>query len=157
FRYSPVIPIGQVPIHPICCQRKRGVMARQRLPMALLIGTGICVMGDSMARAAEKETRTFVITIDNKPAGTYSLTIRRPDERTFIVESRAEVSVSKFFIKYKYTYQGTEWWRDNRLVRLNSKTNDDGKQFDVLAQAEGEMLRVEVNGRQHTISQPDVW
>lgn len=132
-------------------------MARQRLAMALLIGMEIGLLGNSTARATENETRTFAITIDNRPAGTYSLTVRRPDERTFLVDSRADVAISRFFIKYRYTFQGTEVWRDNRLVRLTSKTNDDGKQFDVLAQADGETLRVEVNGQVRTSTRPDVW
>jgi len=125
--------------------------------MTVLIGAGVCSLGESITQAAEKETRTFSIRIDNRPAGMYQMTISRPDDRTFIVDSRADVSVSKLFIKYKYNYQGTELWKDGRLVRLNSKTNDDGKQFEVLAQAEGERLRVQVNGKEYTTPRPDVW
>jgi len=122
----------------------------------VLIALGVCVLGESLAAAADKETRIFSIKIDNKPAGTYQMSISRPDDRTFIVVGWADVSISKLFIKYKYTYQGTEVWKDGRLVRLTSKTNDDGKQFEVLAQADGDRLRVQVNGKEHT-TRPDVW
>src|SRR5262249_32376483 len=100
---------------------------------------------------------TFAIRIDDKPAGTYQMTISRPDDRTFVVESRATVSLTKFFIKYRYTYEGTEWWKDGRLVRLKSQTNDDGKQYAVLAQADGDKLRVHVNSQERVTSRTDVW
>src|SRR5262249_36048459 len=136
--------------------RRRGVMARHRLRrrtwLAVLVGAAICFLGESRVSAAEKETRTFAIKIDNQAAGTYQMTLSRPDERTVVVDCRAEVSISKLLIyNYKYSYQGTEFWRDGRLVRLSSKSNDDGNLCEVLAQTNGDALRVRVNGKDHTI------
>ncbi len=130
---------------------------RREAWMILLAGAGIWFAGEglSMAGAAEKETRIFNVKIDGKPAGTYQMTISCPDERTF-VECRADVSTSYLFIKYKYTYQGTEEWKDGKLFRLKSNTNDDGKQFDVLAETDRDTLRVQVNGKVRTIRR-DVW
>src|SRR5438105_15705134 len=96
--------------------------------MAVLVCTGLCglQMGLSMAGAAEKETRIFTVRIDGRVAGDYQMAINRPDDHTFVVNARANVLVSYFLIKYRYSYQGTEVWKDGRLVYLDSKTNDDG-------------------------------
>jgi Family of unknown function (DUF6134) len=113
-------------------------------------------MSMSIAAAAEKETRIFTIKVDGRPAGDYQMTISRPDDHTFMIDARANVFVSYFLVKYRYSYHGTEVWKDGRLVYLSSKTNDDSKQFEVLAQPDGENLRVRVNRTEHLI-RPDVW
>jgi hypothetical protein len=124
----------------------------------VVIGAGVCLLGSglSLASAAETETRLFTVRIDGKPAGSYQMAIRHPDEHTFTVAGQANVFASYFLVKYRYTYQGTEVWTDGRLTRLESKTHDDGKQFEVLAQAEGGALRVRVNGNEYT-TKAAVW
>jgi hypothetical protein len=83
--------------------------------------------------------------------------INSPDDRTFKVEIRADISTSYLLrlIKYKYTYRGTEVWIDGRLIHLESNTNDDGKPFQVQVRPDGDTLRVKVNGMEHT-TRPDV-
>src|SRR6266404_7825336 len=100
--------------------------------MILLVGGGwFLEEGLSKAASAEKEIRIFNVKVDNKPAWYYKMTISCPDDHTFTVDSDAHVSVSRLFIKvYTYTYQGTEVWKDSRLVYLKSTTNDDGTQFN---------------------------
>jgi Domain of unknown function (DUF6134) len=131
---------------------------RRRLWMAVVfcMGLGGLQRGFATAGAAEKETRVFTVRIDGRLAGDYQMTITRPDEHTFVVNARANVFVSYFLIKYRYSYQGTEIWKDGQLVHLDSKTNDDGKQFQVLAEADGNGLRVRVNGTEHRI-RSNVW
>jgi hypothetical protein len=68
----------------------------------------------------------------------------------------ADVRLSYLVYTYRYSYQGTEKWKDGRLLSLTSTTNDDGKRFSVAAQAEGDTLRVEINGQEHR-TRPDVW
>jgi hypothetical protein len=66
------------------------------------------------------------------------------------------VAVNFFLVRYRYTYSGTEVWKNGRLQQLRSITNDDGKNFDVMAWPDGEGLRVRVNGRERT-TRADVW
>jgi hypothetical protein len=124
----------------------------------IVIGTGAWFLSGSlsMVAGAEMETRLFTVRIDGKSGGSYQMTLGQPDAHTFTVVCQANVSTSYLFIKYRYTYQGSELWKDGRLTRLESKTNDDGKQFEVLAQAAGDALRIRVNGEEHA-SRPGVW
>jgi Family of unknown function (DUF6134) len=135
-----------------------GHRLRRKAWTVVLVCAGLSNLGIGMssAGAAEKETRIFTIKIDGRPAGDYQMTIERPDDHTLMIDARANVFLSYFLVKYRYTYHGTEVWKSGRLVYLNSKTNDDGKQFEVLARADGESLRVRGSGAEQVI-RPDVW
>jgi hypothetical protein len=128
---------------------------RGKMGMIMAIGIAAWLVGGLTARAADKETRVFSIKVDGKPAGDHHMTISRPDEHTTVVESRANVSVSYLLKKYKYTYRGSEVWKDGRLDQLESETYDDGKRYRVSAKAAGDQLRVRVNDREHR-ARPDV-
>jgi hypothetical protein len=131
---------------------------RRKAWMIFRIGAalGLLGVGLGVGRAAEKETRVFNIKIDDKPAGYHQMTISRLDDHTTTVDSRADVSVSYLIKTFKYTYRGTERWVDGRLIQLMSETNDDGTQYQVLVQVDGDKLRVRVNGKESTTRQ-DVW
>jgi hypothetical protein len=134
----------------------RGLRRMVWTPVLICTGLNSLLMSVSTAAAVEKETRIFTIKIDGRPAGDYQMTINRPDDHTFVVTARANVLVSYFLIKYKYSYQGTEIWKDGRLVYLDSKTNDDGKQFQVFGVADGNALRLRVNGTERLL-RSDAW
>jgi hypothetical protein len=125
--------------------------------MMVWLGAGGFLAGGGFSRAdaVEKEKRIFTVKIDGKQSGTYEMAIRCVDDRTF-VDCRANVSTSYLFIRYKYTYQGTEVWKNGRLVYLKSRTNDDGTQYDVQAEADQDTLRVQVNGKVCSL-RGDVW
>lgn len=117
--------------------------------------TVLTLMGGSLA-AAGVENRDFTIFVDGKAAGNYRMTIQNQANGTVVMTGHAKVTVKKFFITYTYTYNGGETWLANRLVRLDSKTDDDGKKFEVTATAEGNNLRVKVNN-QERLERWDVW
>jgi hypothetical protein len=96
--------------------------------------------------------------VDGKHGGEYHMTITRQDDGTTVLTAHANVRLSYVGGLYKYTYsfRGNEVWKDGRLVRMDSASNDDGKQFSVNAVADGNALRVRVNGQEHA-SRPDVW
>lgn len=107
------------------------------------------------ALAAEVETREFQVKVDGKPAGEYRQTIQH-DNGTYTITCQAEVRVRYFVVNYVYTFRGTEIWKDGRLVRLDSKTTDDKKRYDVSASASGDRLRVRANGVEHS-TRGDAW
>jgi hypothetical protein len=120
-----------------------------------VVACGAVVWGTA-ARAAETETREFAIHVDGKPAGQYAMTITKQDDGAEVMAVQASVRVKHLLGSYSYIYQGTEHWRDNRLVRMQSSTNDDGKRYQVQVTKEGSALRLRVNGRESLIS-ADTW
>ena len=123
-------------------RRKAWIMAPTAAGFAV---AAMALINVSVAAAAETETRIFNVKIDGKPSGTFRMRISGSEER-ILVESWANIATSYLLIKYKYTFHGTERWEDGRLVHLKSETNDDGKQYDVQVEADGDKLRTRVNG-----------
>jgi len=107
-------------------------------------------------RAADIETRDFTVLVDGKPAGEVHMTIHRQDDGSTVMKCDTDITVSKLFIKYVYSYRGRESWKGGRLQRLDSTCNDNGKRYVVSAVAEGEGLRVRVND-QERMARPEVW
>jgi hypothetical protein len=108
------------------------------------------------ARAAETEVREFTIEVDGKARGQYDLTITKQDDGVHSVHSVAALSVKTILGTYKYSFDGTEHWKDSRLIQLTSQCNDDGTETKVSAMADKELLRVTVNGKDRNCRW-DVW
>jgi hypothetical protein len=126
-------------------------------PGSLLLACLLLVSAAPRAMAADVEQRDFVTSVDGKPAGEYHMTISTQEDGTVTMAGHADVTVKHLIRTYRYTYRGTEVWREGRLVRLDSTCNDDGKQYTVAAVADREVLRVRVNGREPRLVRPDVW
>jgi hypothetical protein len=120
----------------------------------LFLAAVLLLAGSS--QAAETEIRDFTITVDGKKAGSYQMTLTRSDDGTTTVTSQADVRVKVLVYTYTYSYRGTEVWKEGRLVKLESNTNDDGKRHAVVATADGANLRIKADGRERT-TRPDVW
>jgi Family of unknown function (DUF6134) len=59
------------------------------------------------------------------------------------VTSRVELAVKMAFVTvYRYEQTGEDEWRDGALVRTRIRTNDDGRDFLVEAEAEGGALAI---------------
>jgi hypothetical protein len=117
---------------------------------------GAVLLGGA-ARAAELETRDFALRVDGKPAGQAHMTIHKQDDGTTQVSCDTDVEVRILVVKkYTYSYRGREVWKDGRLQRFASRTDDDGKQFTVSAAAEEGGLRLKVNGEERLVS-ADSW
>ncbi len=102
--------------------------------------------------AAEAETRRFAIHIDGKPAGSYQMMIRQEEDGTAVVNSHAHAKVKLGFVTlYHYSYLGTETWKNGRLTRLDSTTNDNGDEYNLHAEAQGDGLRLRVNGKERVV------
>jgi hypothetical protein len=124
----------------------------------VFVGAAMMVSPLAQAAAADVEYREFSLRVDHKPAGNYQIKITTPDDTTTVVSCLANVEVKKIagLVRYTYTYRGTETWQGQRLVRLESATDDNGTKYTVNVAAEGQWLRVKVNG-QERLNRPDVW
>ena len=122
----------------------------------VILGGLLAAGAGQRAAADETEVRQFTVQVDGKNAGQYLMTISRRGGGVESMSGQASVKVRVLFKTYTYNYNGTEHWKNGRLQQLESNTDDDGKRFAVRAVAEGNSLRVTVNGQAHT-ARPDVW
>src|SRR5262249_14167265 len=67
-----------------------------------------------------------------------------------------DIKVNILLGRYKFIYRGLEVWKDRRLLRLDSQTDDNNKRYIVSAIAEMGGLRVKVNNVERLIK-ADVW
>ena len=94
------------------------------------------------AGAAEVETRDFIVYVDARKSGEVHMTINRQDDGATAVNCDTDVRVGSIITLYKYSYRGRELWKDGRLQRFESKSNDDGKELAVTATAAADGLHV---------------
>ena len=108
------------------------------------------------ARAADIETRDFVVRVSGKPAGEVHMTIHRQDNGQVRMRCDTDIKVNLLVAKYTYLYRGLEVWKDGRVVRFDSNTDDNGKRYVVSAAPEAGGLRVKVNNVERVVP-ADVW
>lgn len=125
------------------------------IKVALLL---LCALtaGATRAGAVETEVRDFAIEVDGKNSGQFVMTITRQDDGTLSMQSQANLRVKSMLYTYEYTFQGTEHWKDGRLVQITSKCNDDGTRYDLSGQADGQSFRLKVNGKER-VCRWDMW
>jgi hypothetical protein len=124
----------------------------------LVIGLELITVSQSRATEPGTEQRDFTIYVDGNQAGAYSMSILQRDDGSQIMSASANVRVKYLggLKVYRYSYRGTETWKAGRLVHFTSTSNDDGKEFAVLAVPEGNGLRLRVNGRDRMV-RADTW
>jgi hypothetical protein len=125
------------------------------LPTILGIVVTLSVGGRILAAPLVSETRSFTVHVDGKPAGDYRMTVHQEGDTTTMT-GVADVKIKYFLVSYVYNYRGTEVWKGDRLVRLESVTVDDKKHFNVTAWADGNALKVRANG-QERVNRFDAW
>ena len=121
-----------------------------RLPqpgVSLLAAVALALCTLTRAAAADAEVRQFNNFIDGRYAGVYRMTITGQDDGTVTMEGEAKVDIRVLLVRYTYSYRGREVWKDGRLLRFDSSTNDNGKAFTVAAVAEMDGLHITVNNR----------
>ena len=78
--------------------------------------------------------------------------ITKNDDGGVHIECDAHVKVKKAFITvYHYDFTDSEDWKDGKLVHLKSHCDDDGKKFDITAEAGDKDISVKVNGREKSV------
>jgi hypothetical protein len=113
-------------------------------------------VGAAPVQAGDIETRDFNVLVDGKRAGEVHMTIQHDDDGTYKMRCDTDIEVRVLLVKYRYSYRGLEVWKDGRLQRFDSTTNDDGKRFVVSAVAEANGVRFNVNNQERLVN-PDVW
>jgi hypothetical protein len=97
------------------------------------------------------EVRTFAVTVNNKPGGTYTISTAVAADGTETITVAAAVKVKVALRTYTYELNSTEVWKNGKLVSVDAKSNDDGKRKAVTAGAGADGLTVTVNNEARKI------
>ncbi len=85
----------------------------------------------------------FEIFRNGNTVGRHRVRFRR-DGEDLLVEARTEIAIELLLIVvYRFDYRARERWRDDRLVALDARTDDDGEVSEVVARLDDEGLRLE--------------
>lgn len=88
----------------------------------------------------------FVVNRGNSEMGTHTIRFSH-DGADLVTDVAIDLLVRIAFIPvFRYTHRNREVWRDGRLIRLDSTTDDDGTEYEVRARADGDVLRVTGSG-----------
>ena len=97
--------------------------------------------------APSVEVREYDVVLQKKPIGKVSIRITQAADGTTVSTTDTAIEEAFLFTKYRYEYHGDETWQRGRLVRLDSRTNDNGKPLAVSAAVDATGSRVEVKGK----------
>jgi len=85
----------------------------------------------------------FDIYRNNKHIGTHIFSFKKEND-VLTVESEIKFQIKKLgVVLYKYHVKGTEYYKDGKLLKFNSKTNQNGKEKYVNIKSEGEELVID--------------
>lgn len=92
------------------------------------------------------ENRTFQISVEGKPAGTFKVRVVEKDGTTECTMS-TRVEVKALLGKYRYTLDSTETWKGGKLTTMRASCNDDGVKHEVKLAVDAESATLTVDGR----------
>ncbi len=120
----------------------------------LLAGTLVAQQG---LWAADREQREYVVHVNGSEAGKTTIDIHVRDDGQTDVGIRAQVKLQQFLIlNYTWAMDGTESWRDGKLVCATCQATENGKTTEVAITSAGGQLRARVNGAERALS-PEIW
>lgn len=139
-------------------RRSGHVLARRAFVGTLAAGGGLLLAGPAAAVVAPGSgvrQIAFDIHRDGATIGRHEVGIRRNGARTE-VDIAIDITVRLAFIPvFSYRHRNHEVWQDDRLVALDSETDDDGERLAVTARRLPEGLRV-VGAEGSFLAPPDI-
>jgi Family of unknown function (DUF6134) len=97
-------------------------------------------------------TQVYAIKVDGKVSGSCQMNVADHADGTRCLAINADVRVKQYLFTYKYSFSGTEIWKDGVLVRLDCVANDNGKKTNLTGVLEGSLFSMSVNGVPKTVA-----
>jgi len=126
--------------------------------MKVLIAAAVVAVlsaGLSVAAIPSDGEIAFKVLRKDADIGSHRLSFRREGDDLHVeIAIDLEVGIGPITL-YEYTHRNREVWRDGRLLRLDSRTNDDGKEHEVTVRRVADGLRVEASGLEPYVAPAD--
>lgn len=114
--------------------------------LSLAAATSVLSAGLSLAAIPSDGEMAFKVLRKDSDIGTHSISFRREGEDLHVeISIDLEVGFGPITL-FEYTHRNHEVWRDGRLLRLDSRTNDNGDSHEVTVRRTDDGLRVEATG-----------
>lgn len=102
--------------------------------------------GRTQSDAPAPDALAFEVLRKGKPIGTHTIAFTPNGDRLQVdIDIRLDVKFL-MFNAYSYRHRNQEIWRDGRLVRIETKTDDDGEDFFVRGRANARGFEVDGSG-----------
>jgi hypothetical protein len=111
----------------------------------------ILFLAASAARGGGEEKRVFAVSVDKKAAGNHLIVIQPREDGAQVVKFQSDITVRAFLKTYRYSFQGTEIWKEGRLLQMSTATNDDGKKHAVAIETVQDGLSMKADGKQRLL------
>ena len=116
----------------------------------LILASIIAATGTTSALAADDfpygDIHSFNVYRDGQKIGSHTL-VFRSDGQQRAVETTIDFTVKALGLTvYRYSHRGNEVWNGSTLQSIDTKTDDNGKQFAIRARQDGSKLAVERKG-----------
>ncbi len=120
-------------------------MARTNLHRALvsvLLTLMVAGLAASTVGASDPNELRFRVLLNDNEIGYHSFRVM-DDGSEQVIESEASFDVKLFFVPvYSYRHSNTEVWRNGCLSTIESRTDDNGKEFEVRGIPNGETIQI---------------
>jgi hypothetical protein len=138
---------------------RHAVSSLRAFVFAVLPVLALCWGAPARADSAGHDI-TFTVTRNGGDIGTQTIRFdKKGDTLNVALQTRIKVKVL-FVTAYTFTYDGTETWKDGKLVALESHTDDNGDKVDVAVTKKDGKLVMTSGGATKTLSAdiiPTTW
>lgn len=108
-----------------------------------LIGIALLAPATANSEVPEDDTLPFKVTRNGTELGTHIVRFSRDGEKTVVdiaIDFHAGFGPFTF---YRYEHENREVWNGDKLLSMDSETNDNGSEYAVEAERRGDVLRIE--------------
>jgi hypothetical protein len=112
---------------------------------ALVLAGSMFLPGDAGVAQQASERATYTFYRNGAPVGRHTVDVATQGSRRSVrLDTQVAVQLADRVVVFRYTHRGTETWDGDRLVSMETQTDDNGNAFRVVANANGGSLVVKV-------------
>jgi len=122
--------------------------------IAALMGWSSAVVANTASGAVtytDPREWNFQVYLNDDPIGFHNFRLN-PEDGGYRLQTEAEFEVDfLFFTAYRYEHENVETWRDGCLQRIESRTNDNGDEFQVVGNREDDEFDLDATGSNESL------
>lgn len=116
---------------------------RQLVVASILVATGTVSTVAGADDFPYGNTHSFIVYRNGQQIGTHTLAFQNSGGQRAVATSIDFAVKALGMIVYRYSHRGNEVWNGSTLQSIDTKTDDNGKQFTMRARQDGNRLAVE--------------